>query len=164
MGELLKKIQKKEKSCKNLKAFQVKSHLWVFVNSQIENPAFDSQTKETLITRASNFGSKFTASDKLIKQLMNTPLVENIMSWAQFKQSKDLKKTDGTKRLRLTGIPKLDDANNAGGRNSKNCTLILTEGRFRESIGRFRFVHRWQRQLWGVSVARKFAERSRRFV
>ena len=100
----------------------------MFVNSQIENPAFDSQTKETLITRASNFGSKFTVSDKLIKQLMNTPLVENIMSWAQFKQSKDLKKTDGTKRLRLTGIPKLDDANNAGGRNSKNCTLILTEG------------------------------------
>jgi DNA topoisomerase-2 len=127
-GELLKKIQKKEKSCKNLKAFQVKNHLWVFVNSQIENPAFDSQTKETLITRASNFGSKFTVSDKLIKQLMNTPLVENIMSWAQFKQSKDLKKSDGVKRLRLTGIPKLDDANNAGGRNSKDCTLILTEG------------------------------------
>ena len=41
---------------------------------------------------------------------------------------KDLKKTDGVKRLRLTGIPKLDDANNAGGRNSKDCTLILTEG------------------------------------
>ena len=59
---------------------------------------------------------------------MATPLVENIMSWAQFKQSKDLKKTDGVKRLRLTGIPKLDDANNAGGRNSKDCTLILTEG------------------------------------
>lgn len=127
-GELLKKIQKKEKSCKNLKSFQVKNHLWVFVNAQIENPAFDSQTKETLITKASNFGSKFSVSDKLIKQLMATPLVENIMSWAQFKQSKDLKKTDGVKRLRLTGIPKLDDANNAGGRNSKDCTLILTEG------------------------------------
>jgi DNA topoisomerase-2 len=26
------------------------------------------------------------------------------------------------------GIPKLDDANDAGGRNSHNCTLILTEG------------------------------------
>jgi DNA topoisomerase II len=126
--ELLKKIQKKEKSCKNLKAFQVKNHLWIFVNAQIENPAFDSQTKENLITKASNFGSKFTVSEKLIKQLMNTQIVENIMSWAQFKQSKDMKKTDGAKRLRLTGIPKLDDANNAGGRNSKDCTLILTEG------------------------------------
>ena len=27
-----------------------------------------------------------------------------------------------------TGIPKLDDANDAGGRNSEYCTLILTEG------------------------------------
>lgn len=26
------------------------------------------------------------------------------------------------------GIPKLDDANNAGGRQSEKCTLILTEG------------------------------------
>ena len=28
----------------------------------------------------------------------------------------------------LQGIPKLDDANDAGGRNSHECTLILTEG------------------------------------
>ena len=28
----------------------------------------------------------------------------------------------------MTGIPKLDDANDAGGRNSQLCTLILTEG------------------------------------
>lgn len=27
-----------------------------------------------------------------------------------------------------TGIPKLEDANDAGGRNSQHCTLILTEG------------------------------------
>jgi DNA topoisomerase II len=57
-GKLLEKIKKKEKSCKNLKAAHVKNHLWVFVNALIENPAFDSQTKETLNTRAYNFGSK----------------------------------------------------------------------------------------------------------
>jgi DNA gyrase/topoisomerase IV subunit B len=34
----------------------------------------------------------------------------------------------GAKKTRLTGIPKLDDANDAGGRNSEHCTLILTEG------------------------------------
>ena len=28
----------------------------------------------------------------------------------------------------MQGIPKLDDANEAGGRNSMECTLILTEG------------------------------------
>ena len=31
-------------------------------------------------------------------------------------------------RLRIGGIVKLEDANNAGSRNAKRCTLILTEG------------------------------------
>ena len=30
--------------------------------------------------------------------------------------------------IEISGIPKLDDANNAGTKNSLNCTLILTEG------------------------------------
>jgi len=34
----------------------------------------------------------------------------------------------GVKKARLLGIEKLDDANDAGTRNSKDCTLILTEG------------------------------------
>ena len=127
-SKLLEKIKKKEKSCKNLKAPHVKNHLWVFVNALIENPAFDSQTKETLNTRASNFGSKYTASDACIKKVMSSGVVEQILSWASFKQSKELKKQDGAKKTRLTGIPKLDDANDAGGRNSEHCTLILTEG------------------------------------
>jgi len=28
-----------------VKPFQVKSHLWVFVNALVENPAFDSQAR-----------------------------------------------------------------------------------------------------------------------
>ncbi len=33
-----------------------------------------------------------------------------------------------------TGIPKLEDANDAGGRNSEHCTLILTEGDSAKSL------------------------------
>lgn len=54
--------------------------------------------------------------------------MESLLSFATFKANKDMKKTDGAKRQRLTGISKLDDANDAGGRNSEDCTLILTEG------------------------------------
>ena len=32
------------------------------------------------------------------------------------------------------GLTKLDDANNAGGRNSEQCTLILTEGDSAKSL------------------------------
>ena len=63
-----------------------------------------------------------------MKKVAKSGFFENILSWADFKQSKDLKKTDGTKRQKLTGITKLDDANDAGSKNSKKCTLILAEG------------------------------------
>lgn len=36
---------------------QVKNRLHVFVNSLIENPAFESQSKEYLTTSVKNFGS-----------------------------------------------------------------------------------------------------------
>ena len=39
-----------------------------------------------------------------------------------------MKKSDGNKRSRMLGIAALDDANQAGTKNAKNCTLILTEG------------------------------------
>lgn len=58
----------------------------------------------------------------------NSGIVDSLLSWADFKKSKDLKKSDGTKTQRLRGIVKLEDANDAGGRNSEKCTLILTEG------------------------------------
>lgn len=38
------------------------------------------------------------------------------------------KMTGGGKKSKLTGIPKLEDANEAGTKNSDKCTLILTEG------------------------------------
>ena len=37
-------------------------------------------------------------------------------------------RNSGAKTTKLKGIPKLDDANDAGGKNSIKCTLILTEG------------------------------------
>ena len=41
---------------------------------------------------------------------------------------KELKKTDGARKSKITGIPKLDDANKAGTAQSNKCTLIVTEG------------------------------------
>ena len=46
-----------------------------------------------------------------------------------------MKKTiNVTKSSKITGIPKLDDANLAGTKQSKECTLILTEGDSAKSL------------------------------
>ena len=39
-----------------LARYHVRNYLWIFVNAQIENPSFDSQTKETLTLKAAKFG------------------------------------------------------------------------------------------------------------
>jgi len=62
-------VNKKNKNA-NVKAHNVKNHLWVFVNALIDNPAFDSQTKETLTLRQSSFGSKCELSEDFLKKGM----------------------------------------------------------------------------------------------
>ncbi|CAK9876172.1 unnamed protein product [Sphagnum jensenii] len=127
VNHILGVVNKKNKTA-GVKPFQIKNHMWVFVNALIDNPTFDSQTKETLTSRAGSFGSKCDLSEEFLKKVTKCGVVESVLTWADFKQSKELKKNDGTKRQRITGIPKLDDANDAGGRGSEQCTLILTEG------------------------------------
>ncbi|GAV86071.1 DNA_gyraseB domain-containing protein/DNA_topoisoIV domain-containing protein/Toprim domain-containing protein/HATPase_c domain-containing protein [Cephalotus follicularis] len=126
-NNLMNVVNKKQKNA-NLKPHNVKNHLWVFVNSLIDNPAFDSQTKETLTIRQSNFGSKCELSETFLKKVTKSEILESLLEWVSFKQSKDLKKTDGTKKQDIRGIPKLEDANEAGRKDSDKCTLILTEG------------------------------------
>lgn len=64
-------VNKKNKNA-NLKAHNVKNYLWVFVNALIDNPAFDSQTKETLTIRPSSFGSKCELPQEFLKKGMLT--------------------------------------------------------------------------------------------
>lgn len=79
--------------------------------------------------QSKSFGSKCDLSDKFIKAAHNCGIIEAIMSWVKFKQSEQQdKKCSSKKTSKLKGIPKLEDANDAGGKNSAQCTLILTEG------------------------------------
>nr|ADL09409.1 DNA topoisomerase II [Omphalotus nidiformis] len=130
---LITSIGKKNKGAA-VKAGQIRNHMWIFINSLIENPTFDSQTKETLTLPASKFGTKPVVSEDFMKKVQKSPIVENILNWAKFKADQQIKKTDGSKRSRLTGLPKLADANNAGTKTARDCTLILTEGDSAKSL------------------------------
>jgi DNA topoisomerase-2 len=118
-------IEAKKK--KVIKAQTLKDNLFVFIKSTIVNPAFDSQSKETLTTPVAKFGSKCEISDKFIDKLYKTNIVEKALSFTDFQNQKKLTKTDGKKTSRII-VPKLDDANLAGTKDSEDCTLILTEG------------------------------------
>ena len=131
---LVAEVQKKNKKLQ-LKPYMIKNHLWLFVNCLIENPAFDSQTKETLTTNPTNFGSKCELTPQFIKKLLATDIVSQIVSQAEAKENAMLKKAlTGKKRNKIVGINKLEDANWAGSKNSDKCLLILTEGDSAKSL------------------------------
>uniref|UniRef100_A0A8C5K213 DNA topoisomerase 2 n=1 Tax=Jaculus jaculus TaxID=51337 RepID=A0A8C5K213_JACJA len=129
VSKLADVVKKKNKGGVAVKAHQVKNHMWIFVNALIENPTFDSQTKENMTLQAKSFGSTCLLSEKFIKAAIGCGIVESILNWVKFKAQVQLnKKCSAVKHNRIKGIPKLDDANDAGSRNSTECTLILTEG------------------------------------
>jgi DNA topoisomerase-2 len=128
VSNIVEIVAKKNKAAP-VKPTQIKNYLWVFVNCRIENPSFSSQTKEHMTLGPAAFGSKCDLSDKFIKAVIHSGVIDKLLEWAKFKQASELRKQcSGNKGARLTGIPKLDDANKAGTRLSHQCTLILTEG------------------------------------
>jgi DNA topoisomerase-2 len=124
---LVEMISKKHKNV-TIKPQSIRENLILFVKCTIVNPTFDSQSKETLTTPATKFGSKGELSVKFIEKLYKTGLVDKVLAISQIQDVKTLQKTDGKKRSIIRGIPKLEDANWAGTSKSKECVLILTEG------------------------------------
>ncbi|KIW24077.1 DNA topoisomerase 2 [Cladophialophora immunda] len=127
VNRLMEVVKKKNKGGAQLKPNQIRNHIFIFVNALIVNPAFTSQTKEQLTTKASQFGSKCQVSDEFMKKVAKTEVINNILHFAQQKADQILKKSDGSRRSRMNN-PKLTDANKAGTREGHKCTLILTEG------------------------------------
>jgi len=111
-----------------LKPQTIKNTMFVMVRSTLVNPTFGSQVKSECTLKPQEFGSKFEPTPKFIKQVLKTGIQDEVLAVAKFKELKELKKTDGSRKSRITGIPKLDDANFAGTAKSEKCTLIITEG------------------------------------
>ena len=131
INQIVKKLNEialKKKKKYDIKASYVKENIWIFLKCIIEEPTFDGQTKESMTTNISNFGSKYEVSDKFIEKLVKIGLLDRIYHSIELENSKLGKKTDGTKKESVRGIKKLDDANFAGTKQSGKCTLILTEG------------------------------------
>ena len=102
----------------------VRDSLAVFIHCFVENPSFSSQTKEVMTSKVS-----CKLSDTFLKKVVTKlNIVNKVVESQDAKDKKDMKKTDGKKQSKITGIPKLDDAVYAGTAKSHECTLILTEG------------------------------------
>jgi DNA topoisomerase-2 len=130
MGQITRKlcdyIEKKKKVRVN--ASSIKEQLILFLRCDIENPAFDSQTKDFMNTPSVKFGSTCSVTDGFIEKVAKMGVMDLACSLTEAKEAKQAKKTDGSKTKTIRGIANFIDANFSGTEKSKDCILILCEG------------------------------------
>lgn len=130
MNQIIKKITLyiKNKKKVDVKPSAIRENMALFLRCDIENPSYESQTKDFMNTPSSKFGSSCEVSDKFIENICKMGIMSSACAITEVKENKSQKKTDGSKNKNIRGIPKLVDANYAGTAKSKDCMLILCEG------------------------------------
>ena len=130
LNQLVRKLTSyiKKKKKVDVKSSTIKEQLMLFVRCDINNPCFDSQTKDYMNTPSSSFGSSCDISEKFIDKVAKMGVMDNACKLTEVKDDKAAKKTDGSKTKSIRGIPKLIDANYAGTAKSNDCTIIFCEG------------------------------------
>ena len=131
IGQIVRKlcdyIEKKKKIKVN--GNSIKEQLILFLRCDVENPSFDSQTKDFMNTPYAKFGSTCTVSDAFIEKIAKMGVMDMACSLTEAKENRLAKKTtDGSKTKTIRGIANFIDANYSGTPQSKDCILILCEG------------------------------------
>ena len=130
IGQITRKLQayieKKKKMLVHTNA--IKEQLILFLRSDIDNPSFDSQTKDYMNTPHNKFGSICNVSDAFIDKVAKMGVMDTACKLHHLKENCFAKRTDGSKTRSVRGIENFMDANLAGTIESKNCILILCEG------------------------------------
>ncbi len=126
INDLRERIKKKYRV--DVKPAELKQHLFLFIDCTIINPAFSSQTKEKLITESKDFGSTHELSERILKQVFSSEIIQSVLDWIERKKAAEerakLRKLNNN--LDKSKVIKLIDAKKSGDR--KNCTLGLYEG------------------------------------
>jgi DNA topoisomerase-2 len=124
--DLRERIKKKYRV--DVKPSELRQHLYLFINCTVINPAFSSQTKEKLITEPKDFGSIHELSDKILKQIFGSEIIQSVLDWIERKKAAEerakLRKLNNN--LDKSKVLKLIDAKTKG--NREKCTLAIFEG------------------------------------
>jgi DNA topoisomerase-2 len=118
-------FQKKHKV--DVKPSEIKNHIAIYLNTTIINPMFSSQTKEKLITEVKDFGFQYTPSDKLVKWIMKSEIVNSVLDWIQRKKDAEESKLTREVNKSLSKI-KVDKLIDAKSKDRLNCSISIFEG------------------------------------
>lgn len=108
----------------------VKENLRIVVSVRVTNPGWDSQSKNKFKKR----GFTITVPEDKIKPLERWQFVAKLKAVLEAKKFSMLTSSDGKKK-RFLGMIKGEDASEAGGPRSSQCTLMLMEGSSAKGYG-----------------------------
>jgi DNA topoisomerase-2 len=120
-------FQKKHKV--DVKPSDISNHLMLFIDATINKPRYSSQTKDELITEIKAFGTSIELSDKFIRKLLVSPIIQSILDWIAAKEAA----ANAAKARLLNKTAKSDPKNvekfiDATTKNRNEAILFLTEG------------------------------------
>lgn len=106
---------------------QISKHLFVFINTKLENPDFDAQTK-TVLTSAIDPSIFNVDTKKIVNMMKKSGLIDKLESYLNEKEQKKLQTDLNGSKSNHVNVPKLEDALDAGTRKSGETMLFLVEG------------------------------------
>jgi DNA topoisomerase-2 len=108
---------------------RLKPHLMLFVHATVNNPEFDSQAKEALTTPPHDYGGLCDLPRSLLSRVASLDGLQSAVGdAARRRMARQLSRRVGGRSATLD-LPKLEDAELAGGARGSEGTLIITEGR-----------------------------------
>jgi DNA topoisomerase-2 len=125
LTQLREFFQKKHKV--DVKPSELKNHIAIYLDVTVVNPMFSSQTKEKLITEVKDFGHIHQISEKLIKWILKSEIVNSILDWIQRKKEADENKLTRELNKNISKI-KVDKLIDAKGKTRNLCSLAIFEG------------------------------------
>ncbi len=129
MNQIISKLREffEKKYKVDVKPSELKSHIFLFLNSTVVNPAFSSQTKEKLITDSKEFGRTVELSNKFIQSIIKSEIIESILDWIDKKRDaqENKLKRDLNKKISKIKVDKLIDSK---GKERWRHTLGIFEG------------------------------------
>lgn len=110
---------------------QLRQHVMLFLDCQISNPRYDSQTKENLITEPKDYKTSYAPSEKFIRKIINSGIIQNILDAAEAKAKMEEMKKLREKQKEMgkadyRRVEKFTDANSKKERHK--CILFFSEG------------------------------------
>lgn len=105
----------------------------LFCEVTVSNPQYDSQTKDTLTTPVSKFfkdeSKKFEISDKIIKSIVSSEIVQNVLDWYRQKSTaEDAKILRKLNRAASKELKRPDKFIDAASRKASDRQLWIFEG------------------------------------